>query len=130
MTALPLAMFGIVLDKRLRQLALPSLCFIGLLSALGHKEWRFIIYVIPIFNVCAAKALAWLFGRPKSSTGGKLCFAFAIGCIGLNMLATTGTMAASVENYPGGVALDRFNHIYADSQGGVQVRLYHPASCH
>jgi alpha-1,6-mannosyltransferase len=129
MTGLPLSIFGIVLDKRLRQLALPSLCFIGLLSALGHKEWRFIIYVVPIFNVCAAKALAWLFSRPKSSVWGKLCFAFAISCIGLNILATTGTMIASVENYPGGVALDRFNRIYADSQG-ISSLNYQPVSIH
>lgn len=117
MTGLPLAIFGIMLDKRLRQLALPSLCFVGLLSALGHKEWRFIIYIVPIFNVCAAKALAWLFGRPKSSVWGKLCFAFGIGCIGLNVIATAGTMLASIDNYPGGVALHRFNHIYKDSRG-------------
>lgn len=34
-------------------LVLPAI-HVGLLSALGHKEWRFVAYVVPLLNVLAA----------------------------------------------------------------------------
>lgn len=41
--SIPLAVF----------LFLPAV-HVGLLSALGHKEWRFVAYVVPLLNVLAA----------------------------------------------------------------------------
>ena len=28
---------------------------------LGHKEWRFIVYVVPLWNVAGAKGCAWMY---------------------------------------------------------------------
>lgn len=53
--SLPLSIIGIIVDPRIRSLLLPALSFVGLMSKLGHKEWRFIVYVVPIFNVAAAR---------------------------------------------------------------------------
>ena len=52
--ALPLAFAATLVDRRARSLAFPSLVFVSLLSCLGHKEWRFIVYVVPVLHVCAA----------------------------------------------------------------------------
>jgi len=50
-----LAAIGVLVDSRLKVLVVPALSFINCLSFLGHKEWRFIIYVVPLLNVAAAR---------------------------------------------------------------------------
>ena len=59
-TSLPLAAIGAIIDHRIRSLLIPSISFVFLLSFLGHKEWRFLVYVIPVFNVAAARGAAYL----------------------------------------------------------------------
>ena len=51
---------GFLLDGRVRSFLLPYLAFIALISGLAHKEWRFVIYVVPAFNVAAARGATWL----------------------------------------------------------------------
>ena len=58
--SLPLSAAAFVIDHRIRPLLWPSIVFVMLMSALGHKEWRFVIYVVPVFNMAAAKAASAL----------------------------------------------------------------------
>lgn len=53
----PLAIAAMLIDRRCRRIGYPSLAFVALLSLLKHKEWRFIVYVIPVLNTCAAAGL-------------------------------------------------------------------------
>lgn len=46
--------FGFARDSRIQSLVWSALCYIFLLSFLGHKEWRFIVYVVPMLNIAAA----------------------------------------------------------------------------
>jgi Alg9-like mannosyltransferase family len=55
--ALPMAMHGMVLDKRIQSLMVPPLIFVLTMSCLGHKEWRFVVYVVPVFNIAASYAM-------------------------------------------------------------------------
>ena len=58
--SLPLAAVVFMLDSRVRVLLFPHLCFVALLSCLGHKEWRFVVYVVPAFNIAAARGATWM----------------------------------------------------------------------
>lgn len=61
MFSLPLAIFAFI-DSRARRslrgwqavLVLPAAIMVLGMSCLGHKEWRFIAYVVPLVNVIAA----------------------------------------------------------------------------
>ncbi len=60
LSSLPLSAFGLLSDSRIRALLFPYLVFVLLISGLAHKEWRFVIYVVPAFNIAAARGAAWL----------------------------------------------------------------------
>lgn len=58
--ALPLALATVVVEQRFRRYMLPAGVFVALYSFLGHKEWRFVIYVVPILNLGAAIMISWM----------------------------------------------------------------------
>ena len=119
-------------DRRVRPLVWPATLFVALYSLLPHKELRFVIYVIPIFNIGAAAALARLhimaFHLPEgivvahrypqthvAGSGGfspryfrALLFLCALG-LAASFGASCLFMYASVLNYPGGEALHRLH---------------------
>ncbi|KAG7089167.1 hypothetical protein E1B28_010872 [Marasmius oreades] len=110
LTALPLSGIAFVFDHRIRPVLLPYIAFIFLISGLGHKEWRFIVYVVPVFNVAAARTARWMVSRRKSSFMGRFYFMAAWIMILANIALTAVTTLASIHNYPGGVALNNFNN--------------------
>ncbi|EGN98733.1 glycosyltransferase family 22 protein [Serpula lacrymans var. lacrymans S7.3] len=112
--SLPLSALGALLDARIRSLLIPCLAFIALISALGHKEWRFIVYAVPVFNIAAARGARWMVSRRKGRFFGRLLFLGATGIIAANLLVTVMYTRVSAANYPGGSALAVFNKRYAD----------------
>ena len=62
-----LAIMGFLVDSRLNALVAQALSFVICLSFLGHKEWRFIIYVVPWLNVAAARGARALSVSPSFS---------------------------------------------------------------
>ncbi|KAG6393338.1 hypothetical protein SASPL_147577 [Salvia splendens] len=81
LVAYPLSVLGLFLDRRIRIYVIPVLSFVTLYSKLPHKELRFIISSLPIFNLSAAIAASRI-----------------LGCTILMFMA-------SYENYPSGHAL-------------------------
>ena len=59
-SAAPLAALGFLSDSRIRTLLIPPVFFVLLISFLEHKEWRFVVYTIPLFNAAGARGLYWL----------------------------------------------------------------------
>ncbi|KAF9406067.1 dolichyl-P-Man:Man(7)GlcNAc(2)-PP-dolichol alpha-1,6-mannosyltransferase [Podila epigama] len=110
--SLPLAIVATVIEPRFRRYMLPASVFVGLYSFLGHKEWRFIIYVVPILNLGAAVMLSWVLKRKT--------IAYRILSIGLAavvflcFLASIAQSLISSLNYPGGVALQRLHELEFD----------------
>ncbi|KAH8990246.1 glycosyltransferase family 22 protein [Lactarius akahatsu] len=106
---------GFIRDARVRALVQPALLFILLMSFIGHKEWRFVVYVVPLLNIAAAQGVRVLLNRPKGSIWGRLAFLMVAGALMLNTVVTILLTRASMANYPGGTALALLNERYADS---------------
>ncbi|KAI0034769.1 alpha-1,6-mannosyltransferase subunit [Vararia minispora EC-137] len=120
--ALPLSVLGTFIDSRVRAFIIPALTYIVLISGIGHKEWRFIVYTVPLFNIAAARGARALLTMRKSSLVGRLMFLAVLGVIGTNITYTSMATYSSMINYPGGDALVKFNDMYS-SQSHVHVHI-------
>ncbi|KAJ3760692.1 Alg9-like mannosyltransferase family-domain-containing protein [Lentinula raphanica] len=125
LTSLPLSIFGCILDPTIREMLLPYVAFVGIISFLGHKEWRFVVYVVPVVNVGAARFGEWMTTQRNESKSKKstlLWFAF-YGMILFNVLKTVVTTVASIGNYPGGKALRRFDELVVPNGKPYHVHI-------
>lgn len=132
MTGFPIACIGSLNDLRAFSLLLPYLFFVLLISFLGHKEWRFIIYTVPAFNVAAARGLNYLYvffsdssltipetvlypflstSRRKATVFGQISFLAALAAIAANASLTGILLRTSMLNYPGGTAIATFHEL-------------------
>ena len=89
---------------------IPSVVFVGIYSLQGHKEWRFIVYVLPGLTAVAAMAANWIWIRRTKTILYRL---FSLALI-VSSLATVVVsllmLAISSLNYPGAEALQRLHH--------------------
>ncbi|KAI1315047.1 dolichyl-P-Man:Man(7)GlcNAc(2)-PP-dolichol alpha-1,6-mannosyltransferase [Mortierella claussenii] len=107
--ALPLALVAVVIEPRFRRYMVPIVVFVTAYSSLGHKEWRFVIYVVPILNLGAAITLSWLIKRKTLAY--KLLTVVLFGALGLSFIASIAQSWISSFNYPGGQALQRLHEL-------------------
>lgn len=126
MGALPLVGAGVFLstdgrpgiDRRVLPWLVPAAAFVGLYSALPHKELRFILPGLVFFNAAAALGAAKVMTAEAWSPWVRRLG--RIGCVGLlcaNLLASNFIfLHVSHYNYPGGAALEWLN---ANEQGAV-----------
>ncbi|XP_060673362.1 dol-P-Man:Man(7)GlcNAc(2)-PP-Dol alpha-1,6-mannosyltransferase isoform X2 [Ziziphus jujuba] len=108
LAAYPLFMLGIFLDRRVLLFILPVFSFVLLYSKLPHKELRFIISSVPIFNLSAALAANRIYNNRKKAFW-KLMYFVMIGLLLISLGCTIITFLASYENYPSGHALKYFH---------------------
>jgi alpha-1,6-mannosyltransferase len=74
---------------------------VAVLSTVGHKEWRFIVYAIPALNIVAGACAAALSALPRRS----LRLLARLGLVGLLSLTAAFALFStyvSTHNYPGG----------------------------
>lgn len=104
LAAYPLIVLGVLLDRRILSYVFPIFSFVLLYSKLPHKELRFIIGSIPIFNLSAAVGANRIHNNRKKSFWKLLhvaVFAFLLFSLGCTVV----TFMASYNNYPAGYAL-------------------------
>ena len=118
LVCIPMALTTPALRDRAFNMLLPNIVFVAVYSLQPHKEWRFIIYVLPSLTAVAAMGASWIWTRRTKS------FLYRVGAIGL-VASTLGTFAVSLgmlavssSNYPGAEALN-YLHAYADSSQNV-----------
>ncbi|KAF5349771.1 hypothetical protein D9758_010189 [Tetrapyrgos nigripes] len=118
LSCLPLSLLGSLVDRRVRGFLIPYATFVLLISGLPHKEWRFIVYIVPPVNVVAARGAMWLLSRPRSNLLGRFAFGMTAAMILANVVISMLLATASITNYPGGEAMAVFNDKYPPVVGG------------
>ncbi|CAN6461121.1 unnamed protein product [Victoria cruziana] len=124
LAAYPLCLVGMLLDRRLLPYCLPVFLFVMLYSKLPHKELRFIISSVPIFNLSAAVAAARIYINRKKSVW-KLLYLMLIGSLVVSLGCSIITSVASYSNYPAAYALKSLHKIVEDGSGKAADCLVH-----
>ncbi|KAF2831503.1 hypothetical protein CC86DRAFT_342364 [Ophiobolus disseminans] len=107
---IPIAVLNVATRKQSLDLLVPLVGFVGLYSILPHKEWRFIIYVIPALTGVSAAGASWIWTRrSKSIIYAGLSLGLAVSVI-LSFVASATILALSSLNYPGATALNILHH--------------------
>ncbi|KAF5195879.1 Mannosyltransferase [Thalictrum thalictroides] len=104
LAAYPLFLLGVILDRRILLYVLPVFLFVFLYSKLPHKELRFIIGAVPMFNLSAAVAASRLYNNRKKG-GWKWLYFIMLGSLLISLGCSFIMFMASYENYPSGYAL-------------------------
>ncbi|KAL5724028.1 dolichyl-P-Man:Man7GlcNAc2-PP-dolichol alpha-1,6-mannosyltransferase [Ranunculus cassubicifolius] len=104
LAAYPLFLLGLMLDRRIVWYVLPAFLFVVLYSKLPHKELRFIIGAVPMFNLSAAIAAARLHNNRKKRVW-KWLYVVMLGSLLISFGCSFITFMASYANYPSGYAL-------------------------
>lgn len=119
----PLALASFAINPRTRRVLLPSLLYVAAFSALPHKEWRFIVYTIPLFTIAAGTLINDIYVRSlkKSAVHKVLLLVISLLTL-LSGIASSFMMYTSMYNYPGGHALKAL-HELESPQSNVHVHM-------
>ncbi|XP_028074044.1 dol-P-Man:Man(7)GlcNAc(2)-PP-Dol alpha-1,6-mannosyltransferase isoform X2 [Camellia sinensis] len=104
LAAYPLFLIAVFLDRRILFYILPVFSFVLLYSKLPHKELRFIISSVPMFNLSAAIAASRIYNNRRKNFW-NLLYVVLLGLLMISLGYTIITFMASYENYPSGYAL-------------------------
>ncbi|KZF25953.1 glycosyltransferase family 22 protein [Xylona heveae TC161] len=112
---IPLALANISTRSASMDILIPNLAFVGIYSIQPHKEWRFIVYVVPALTAAASLGAAWIWNRRAKSMLYVFLALALVGSVLASFAASTAMLTISSLNYPGAVALQRLHHIVASS---------------
>ena len=119
MASLPLVFWGAYRDHRSWAFLIPAVGFVALYSLLPHKELRFIMYSVPLFNLVAAMGYSSIWANRKKLP--PLVPLGALGTLLSSFCMTLGFLYVSMYNYPGGEA---FRALHAIVPMGTQVTVH------
>lgn len=114
----------------LRVLSLSSILYIAFMSRQPHKEWRFIVYVVPILTLQAANGMANITRKLPVLFAHKLLFFIMLASVGVSIIYTSMMSYASSFNYPGGEAVTFLDNYLLQNRAGDSVLVHMDvASC-
>lgn len=93
----------------LRVLTIASILFVAVMSLQPHKEWRFVVYVVPVLTMLAASGLTTLSRKWSRLIAHKLWLLVVLLSIGISLIISLIMSYASSYNYPGGDAITFLN---------------------
>jgi alpha-1,6-mannosyltransferase len=122
---IPLAAYQPATRQRSFALLSPLLAFVALYSLLPHKEWRFILYVVPGLTAVSAMGASWIWQRRSKSQLYRVLNSVLIISVMMSFAVSMGMLALSRFNYPGGEAISRLRAIESgNSENGGTVFVY------
>ncbi|GMH21633.1 hypothetical protein Nepgr_023475 [Nepenthes gracilis] len=110
LAAYPLFMLGLLLDRRMLAYVLPVLAFVILYSKLPHKELRFVISSVPLFNMSAAISASRIYNNRRKGYW-RLLYMVMLGLLLISLGCTVIFFVASYDNYPSGYALKKLHQM-------------------
>ncbi|OCL01828.1 glycosyltransferase family 22 protein [Glonium stellatum] len=123
LVCIPFATINPATQRQSLDLLAPLLGFVGLYSLLPHKEWRFVLYVIPGLTAVAAAGASWIWVRRAKSLMYRLLSVALMASVLASFTASTALLAISSLNYPGGMALTRLHQTAGDEQRIIRVHF-------
>jgi alpha-1,6-mannosyltransferase len=118
---IPLAAYQPATSQRSFALLSPLLAFVALYSLLPHKEWRFILYIVPGLTTVSAMGASWIWQRRSKSPFYRLLNSVLIVSIIMSFAVSSGILAISRLNYPGSEAIMRLRAIESGDSGTIHV---------
>ncbi|KAI5239250.1 hypothetical protein E4T42_08753 [Aureobasidium subglaciale] len=115
---IPLALVNRATRKTSLDIMLPLVAFVAIYSVLPHKEWRFIIYIIPGLTGVAAAGASWIWTRRSKTLLYRVLSLALVGSTLLSFVTSLGLLYISSLNYPGGEALARLHEVAPSTQSG------------
>ncbi|KAJ6264625.1 hypothetical protein Dda_0774 [Drechslerella dactyloides] len=117
--AIPLIAVGVVVggwQRTVQRVIGPTLGFVAVYSLLPHKEWRFIVYVVPSLTLVTAVGADYIFTRRRGSLLYLYVRAILVECILVSFVASFAFSYVSSLNYPGGAALLALEQVVGDRE--------------
>ncbi|KAG1383063.1 hypothetical protein G6F61_001702 [Rhizopus arrhizus] len=118
----PLMIVAYARDARVRRVLCPMIIYTLVFSLVPHKEWRFIIYTVPVFTAAAATQVNALLIYQRRSSTGRFGLVVLTGGILASFFASLIMFQISSLNYPGGQALKSL-HMIDESTPFVSVHI-------
>ncbi|QDS67991.1 hypothetical protein FKW77_009286 [Venturia effusa] len=118
---IPLALAQPATRSRSLAILLPSLGFVALYSILPHKEWRFIIYIIPALTAVSAIGASWIWTRRTKSFLYRSLNLILVASIAASFIASAAFSLISSLNYPGGDATLRLRSLTSAEPGPQKI---------
>jgi len=107
----PIALISTSSRRISHPILVPQLSFVAIYSLLPHKEWRFIVYIVPGLTTVAAVGANRVWARrAKSVLYGILSIAIIIS-IAVSFAVSLSLLLISSLNYPGGLAMTRLEEM-------------------
>ncbi|KAJ2441663.1 hypothetical protein IWW46_003402 [Coemansia sp. RSA 2440] len=119
--AFPFACIGMLVDSRSARLSMACFAAVGVFSANAHKEWRFILPAVPIFNMYAGIGVSKLYQVARFR---QLVALAATMAAALSLVITATMTLISSYNYPGGHALALLHAIEPSSNVSVHIDTF------
>lgn len=106
-------------NDSLRILGLASFLYIVLISFQPHKEWRFIVYIIPVFTMNASLGAGFIVSKINLNNFYRVLSIIIIASTVLSTLFSVLWLHVSSLNYPGGEALLILNNIITEKESAL-----------
>jgi len=97
--------------RKLRYIILVPVLYTSGFSLLAHKEWRFIIYILPLLTVATSLSAAYIHQHRTSTRLSRLLHTLLLLSIPITFLTSLTMGTVSSTNYPGAYALEKLHQI-------------------